>query len=452
MAKRRTVLIPFVCAVAALVAASCTKDNATPSSPSTSCSFSVAQPATSFAAEGGSGTATVTTASGCAWTAASSATFVTITAGASGSGNGAAQFTVAANTGAARTSTLTVAGSAITITQAAAVTTPPVTPATLTAPTARSPIGGVTVDPGRPTLVVDNAASTGAIGTVTYRFEISDSPLFPGDAARTVSEDGIVQGTGTTSWVVRRDLGPGTPWYWRARATNGTLVSAYSIAETFRTAGSSCTAAVSPASAAIAAGGGTSTIVVTIGSGCVWSAVSNDAFLTVSSGGSGTGNGTVTVAVAANTGAARSGTLTIAGQTVTVSQAAAAATSVIASFELIDPSSQSGATTECRFRGPAASSTTCTLRSTSFTLGPTTVVSYAWSVQYTYGTVVTLSGTSSNLSFTDSCGKDQSTDAGAANPLSVSLTVTDSAGATATATAGAGSQPGLFVRLFTCGF
>jgi hypothetical protein len=447
MAKRRTVLIPFVCAVAALFAASCTKDNATPSSPSTSCSYSVAQPATSFAAEGGSGTATVTAASGCAWTAASSATFVTITAGASGSGNGAAQFTVAANTGAARTATLTVAGTAITITQAAAGT---VTAVTLSGPRANAPVGGVTVDSVRPTLVINNAVATGNAGVVTYRFEISDVSSFPSDS-RTFAQDGIAQGSGTTSFTLTRDLPPGALLFWHARATNGTVTSAFSDTETFRTP-NICSYTVSPATALIAAPGAAATVTVTTASTCTWTAVSNDAFLSISSGGSGTGNGTVTVAVAANTGAARSGTLTIAGQTVTVSQAAAAATSVVASFDMVDPSSQAGATTECRFRGPVGSSTTCTLRSTSFTLGPTTVVSYAWSVQYTYGTVVTLSGTSPNLSFTDSCGKDQSSDTGAANPLSVSLTVTDSAGATATATAGVGSQPGLFVRPFTCGF
>jgi hypothetical protein len=42
----------------------------------------------------------------------------------------------------------------------------------------------------------------------------------------------------------------------------------------------------------------------------------------VTAGASGTGNGTVSFTVAANTGAARSGTLTIGGQTFTVTQAA----------------------------------------------------------------------------------------------------------------------------------
>src|SRR6185436_13295959 len=110
-------------------------------------------------------------------------------------------------------------------------------------------------------------------------------------------------------------------------------------------------AALSPTSAAVAAGGGTQAVGVTIASTCSWTAVSNDPFITVSGGGSGTGNGTVTLTVAANTGAARAGSVTIAGQTFTVTQSAAAVSNgVVASFQLLDPAAQGGPTTECRFR------------------------------------------------------------------------------------------------------
>ena len=70
------------------------------------------------------------------------------------------------------------------------------------------------------------------------------------------------------------------------------------------------------------AAGEATSIAVTAGSTCAWSATSNAAWLTVSAGATGTGNGSVSVAVAANTGAQRSGTMTIAGQTFTVTQAA----------------------------------------------------------------------------------------------------------------------------------
>ena len=64
----------------------------------------------------------VTTMAGCAWTAVSNTTnptWLTITSGASGSGNGSVTFTVAANTGAQRMGTLTIAGQTFTVTQGA---------------------------------------------------------------------------------------------------------------------------------------------------------------------------------------------------------------------------------------------------------------------------------------------------------------------------------------------
>src|SRR5439155_12138360 len=53
----------------------------------------------SVGSAGGSYNVSVTTATGCSWTAASGATWITITAGASGSGNGTVTYSCAANTG-----------------------------------------------------------------------------------------------------------------------------------------------------------------------------------------------------------------------------------------------------------------------------------------------------------------------------------------------------------------
>src|SRR5437660_12780128 len=105
---------------AVLAATACSKS--TPSNPTTTtCTFTVAQPSVAtFPPEGGTSSASVTTGSTCAWTATSSAAFVTLTSGASGTGNGTTAFSVAVNTGAERTATLTIAGTAVTITQRAA--------------------------------------------------------------------------------------------------------------------------------------------------------------------------------------------------------------------------------------------------------------------------------------------------------------------------------------------
>ena len=80
---------------------------------------------------------------------------------------------------------------------------------------------------------------------------------------------------------------------------------------------------ISPTSLNIGAGGGAgNTISVTAQAGCAYTAVSNNAFIAITSGASGSGNGTVIFSVAANSGAARTGTITVAGRTFTINQAA----------------------------------------------------------------------------------------------------------------------------------
>jgi hypothetical protein len=60
---------------------------------------------------------------------------------------------------------------------------------------------------------------------------------------------------------------------------------------------------------------------VTTGPSCGWLATSNAAeWLTITGSAAGTGNGSVAFAVAANPGPQRTGTLTVAGQTFTVTQ------------------------------------------------------------------------------------------------------------------------------------
>ncbi|HKU75206.1 MAG TPA: S8 family serine peptidase [Pyrinomonadaceae bacterium] len=83
-----------------------------------------------------------------------------------------------------------------------------------------------------------------------------------------------------------------------------------------------CTFALSPTSAGFAAVGGPATVTVMTQAGCNWTAVSNNSFITITSGASGSGTGIVNYSVATNTSTSRSGSLTIAGLTHSVSQAA----------------------------------------------------------------------------------------------------------------------------------
>gem|GEM_PF-1959922 len=87
---------------------------------------------------------------------------------------------------------------------------------------------------------------------------------------------------------------------------------------------SSCSYSISPTSQSFGSSGGSGSVSVTAGSGCGWTAVSNAAWITITSGSSGTGSGTVNYSVSANTStSSRTGTMTIAGQTFTVTQAPA---------------------------------------------------------------------------------------------------------------------------------
>jgi hypothetical protein len=88
---------------------------------------------------------------------------------------------------------------------------------------------------------------------------------------------------------------------------------------------------VTPLSAHVPATGGTVIVTVTVtqGSGCQWTALPVGLFLTVSGTANRSGNDTVVLNVAANTGPARSGTATVAGQTVTITQDAVAPTTCV---------------------------------------------------------------------------------------------------------------------------
>ncbi len=86
-----------------------------------------------------------------------------------------------------------------------------------------------------------------------------------------------------------------------------------------------CTYKLSATSVKFASKGGPETIKVTShGTNCTWTTVSSNSFITVTSGASGTNNASVVLGIAANPDAvARTGTVSIAEQTVTIAQAAA---------------------------------------------------------------------------------------------------------------------------------
>lgn len=80
-----------------------------------------------------------------------------------------------------------------------------------------------------------------------------------------------------------------------------------------------CTFTLSPSSLSLGPSGGPASVTVTAASHCTWTATSDRGWMSITSGASGTGNGAVNVSLTANSSeAARTGTLTIAGQAVSV--------------------------------------------------------------------------------------------------------------------------------------
>ncbi len=114
-----------------------------PSTPS--CSFTITPLNASFSASGGSGNVAITTQTGCNWSTSANISWITVASG-SGSGSGTMAYTVASNTGASRTASLTIAGNVFTVAQAG-MSSYVITASAGTGGTI-SPSGGVSVQSG----------------------------------------------------------------------------------------------------------------------------------------------------------------------------------------------------------------------------------------------------------------------------------------------------------------
>ncbi len=258
-----------------------------------SCSFMITPTEASYESSGGSGMVTVSAGAGCNWTATSNASWITVTGGASGSGNGAVNYSVAANTTSSlRSGAIIIAGQTFTVSQAGA-----------------SCITGITPQSR-------SVGSTGASATVTVT-----APLNCNWSAQSLA-----------SWIsiTSGGNGPGSKTLKYAVATNASTSPRTGIIliggkqHTVVQAGATCNYSISPTSQSFASTGGGGTVNVTTTQGCAWTAVSNAGFIMITGGASGSGNGAVSYSVAVNTSSSsRSGTMTIAGQTFTVNQAAA---------------------------------------------------------------------------------------------------------------------------------
>jgi len=155
---------------------------------------------------------------------------------------------------------------------------------------------------------------------------------------------------------------------------------------TWMVTGTSCTYSISPSSQSFDSVGGAASVSVTAPSGCSWTATSNAAWITITAGASGSGNGSVSYSVATNAGTARTGTMTIAGQTFTVTQAAVAPSCTYS----ISPTSQSfssaGGTASASVTAPSGCSWTATSNAAWITITAGASGSGNGSVSYSVAT------------------------------------------------------------------
>jgi all-beta uncharacterized protein/BACON domain-containing protein len=356
---------------------------ATVSQPAASCSFTIAPTSQSVPAAGGTGSVAVTAGANCEWTARDDVSWISITSGASGSGNGTVNFTVSANSGAARSTTLTIAGKTFTVSQEAAACTVAIAPTGQSVPAAggtgtisiTAPAGCAwTATVNASWLVITNPTSGSGNGSIGFTANVNTGAARSGTitiagqtftieqaagtacsfglsaASQSVSANGgngsaTVTTASTCAWTAASNAswitvtsgasvtGPGSVAFAIAANTGAARSGTLTIAgQTFTVNqdGAPCSFAISPNSQNVGAAGGTGSATVTAAAGCAWTATSNASWIVVSSGASGTGNGPVGFTVGANTGASRTGTLTIAGQTFTVSQDAVPCTFTVA--------------------------------------------------------------------------------------------------------------------------
>ena len=277
------------------------------------CTIGVAPTAHSAPTAGATGLIVAVAApDGCAWTAASSEPWLTVTSGASGSGDGAVTFSVAANPGAQRSATLTIGAALVTVSQTGACTYA-LSPATTTLGS-----GGGT----GPTITIKTTTSCTWTATTS-------APWVTFTSATSGTGDGTVR------FSVAANVGP---------ARSGAILIGDAVFTVNQDTGCS-SFGIQPDAESFGAAGGTGTpVAVTTAAECGWTATTSDAWITITSGASGIGGGTVTFRVDANPTGTRTGTMAIAGQTFTVSQASGCVFTVAPTLFERDDSAATGLT------------------------------------------------------------------------------------------------------------
>lgn len=256
-----------------------------PGSPTT-CTAALIPPAQNMRSPGGSFSVDVSLQALCPWVASSSVPWATISSGSPGLGSGTVVVNVSANTGAQRVGQLTIAGKDFYVTQ-------------------DGPCTASVNPPGQ------NFAAGGGLGS--FEFISGGGCAWTAmSTANWITLTTASSGSGPT--VVDFSIAPNT--------TNAQRGGAIIIGGQFFavTQDAPCTPTINPTQQQFTSTGGSNSASVTIGTGCNWTATTNDSWITINSGASGTGNGTVSYSVAANPGGQRSGLILVGGKTLNILQ------------------------------------------------------------------------------------------------------------------------------------
>ena len=156
---------------------------------------------------------------------------------------------------------------------------------------------------------------------------------FTSTGGGTVGGNAFGSGDGVVTYTVAQNA--------TGAARTGTLTigfQTFTVTQASSTGGTGCTYTLSEDSKSVEAAASTGTVDVQTDPACTWTATSTLPWITITAGASGTGSATVSFSIAANLSAAsRTGTLTIAGLTYTITQGGAATG---CTFSIV-PSSQS---------------------------------------------------------------------------------------------------------------
>ena len=283
-------------------------------------------PTRSVPVAGGAFSVSITTSA--PWQAVSQASWITGLSPASGPGNATLNYQVAANgSGALRRGSIQIGGTTHIVEQAFTISCPtaPValgttTTASLSATSCISPLRGNT-----------RAARYSFAGVAGQQIALQLASTAFDAYLYLVRPDGTIlaeddDGAGNFNSRIPANSGfitlPTTGTYLiEATAFDSTATGAFTLTTILPTV--ACSYSISPTTLTESAVAALRNVTVSTAAGCNWTAVSQASWIAVASSTSGAGNADVRLDIAANnTAAARSGTVTIAGRTLTVNQAA----------------------------------------------------------------------------------------------------------------------------------